>query len=64
MHNKADLTADFTDWISIVPSNLMEEVIPNLKAFYEIPKALHRHGIVEQRERFRYKCINMANKRA
>ena len=41
--------ADFTDWISFVPSNLTEEISPNKEASTQIPKVFHQHEKSEKK---------------
>ena len=37
--------AHFTDWISFLPSDPKDKIIPNLEASAQIPKAFNQHGI-------------------
>ena len=50
---------DFTDWMSLLPSNLVDENNPNPEAFStiliqkpsaQIHKAFNQHGIIEKTE--------------
>ena len=40
--------ADFTDCMSFLPSNLMEEVNTNAEALTQIPNSFHQYEIAEK----------------
>ena len=40
--------ADFTYWMSFLPSDLMKEIIPNPGAQSAMFKVFHQHGIAEK----------------
>lgn len=46
--SKTQVLADFTDWMSIQPSNFLEEIIPNLCNSWK------------DKQIVRYKCFNIA----
>ena len=42
--------ADFTDWMSFLPSNLMDEIIPNPeKPSSQITRTLNQHVLIEKK---------------
>ena len=52
--------ADFTDWMTFLTSNLMEEISLNAEVLIEKPKVFYKHGEVGK-TMIRYKCFNIAN---
>ena len=43
---------DFIDWMSLPPSNLIEEISPNPEALSASPKAFYHHVIAEKTKRY------------